>query len=710
MQSLAPSPTPSYHLLHKPRQPVKHGQSWPPPTLSLLAKADELGLLGAPLNVEDLIDKILDGLGDEYRELTRAVQARYMPITFKELHEKNPTPRDSPTPSGTTNHTWRPSNSHQHRYPPTQTSGQPTPQVLVNTSNSPSPASNNPSATPWQPRAHYASITLSHTSWLLDSGTSHHVTTDLHNLSIHTPYNGSNDIMIGDGSGLSITHNGSSSLHTTHNTFKLNNVLCVPTMKKNLISISQFCTSNNVSIEFLPTAFLVKDIQTGITFLKGNTKDGIYEWPVSPPLLAFSSLKTTLSKWHQRLGHPTFKILKQIVSKNKLDFSSSLSNNFPYSITTWLPPPLRIPNLPLVPPLNPSSTVDAQQQSPSAASPPLDLSATSPPTPSREPSHPYNPQHPSPHISPPEPQPQPTHPMTTRAKNNIRKPITKLNLHTQLTKSDDHEPTTLTQALKDHKWRRAMSEEYDALVKNGTWALVPPDSSPNLVGCKWIFRTKRKYDGSIDRFKAQLVAKDFNQHPGIDYHDTFNPVVKPTTVRIVLSIAVSRGWSLRQLDVNNAFLQGHLSENVYMSQPPGFVDKDNPSYVCKLNKAIYGLKQAPRACCPKQTWLITLTKAIYPGSPHSNQDARCQDCSYSHPNQFDSYVKLRGQRHFCSTGAYVVYFGATQLCSNPIFHSHMNHVAIDFHFIKDQVQNGALRIAHVSSEDQLADVLTKPLP
>ena len=116
--------------------------------------------------------------------------------------------------------------------------------------------------------------------------------------------------MIGDGSGLSITHIYSSFLHTPHNTFKLNNVLYVLAMKKNLMSISQIFTSNNVSIEFLPTALLVKDIQTGITLLKGNTKDGVNEWPVSPPLLAFSSLKTTLSEWHQRLGHPAFKILK----------------------------------------------------------------------------------------------------------------------------------------------------------------------------------------------------------------------------------------------------------------------------------------------------------------------------------------------------------------------------------------------------------------
>jgi hypothetical protein len=157
------------------------------------------------------------------------------------------------------------------------------------------------------------------------------------------------------------------------------------------------------------------------------------------------------------------------------------------------------------------------------------------------------------------------------------------------------EPNNLHEAIDTPHWCKAMDEEYDALMKNKTWHLVPAHHGNNIIDCKWVYKVKKNSNSTIDRYKARLVAKGFKQCYGIDYEDTFSTVVKSATIRLVLALAISRGWDLCQLGVKNAFLHGILEEEVYMRQPPGYEDPKAPHHICKLDKALYGLKQAPRA-------------------------------------------------------------------------------------------------------------------
>jgi len=128
------------------------------------------------------------------------------------------------------------------------------------------------------------------------------------------------------------------------------------------------------------------------------------------------------------------------------------------------------------------------------------------------------------------------------------------------------EPRHFHAALGIPHWRAAMEQEFDALLKNNTWRLVPPVPEVNIIDSKWVFKVKRHSDGCIERYKARLVAKGFKQRYGLDYEDTFSPMVKQITIRLLLSLVVSRGWFLRQLDVQNAFLHGFLEEEAFMRQ------------------------------------------------------------------------------------------------------------------------------------------------
>ncbi|KAL5716460.1 hypothetical protein ACHQM5_018147 [Ranunculus cassubicifolius] len=149
-----------------------------------------------------------------------------------------------------------------------------------------------------------------------------------------------------------------------------------------------------------------------------------------------------------------------------------------------------------------------------------------------------------------------------------------------------------------------MQEEFNALTHTHTWVLVPPHPSMNPVGCRWVFKKKYKANGEVERYKARLVAKGYHQQYGVDFSDTFSPVAKATTIRLLLSLAAQHNWTVLQLDVSNAFLHGTLQEEVYMVQPPGFQDPSRPHHLCKLQKSIYGLKQSPRA------WYSSLSEAL----------------------------------------------------------------------------------------------------
>ncbi|KAE8671053.1 filamin A-interacting protein 1-like [Hibiscus syriacus] len=429
--------------------------------------ADELATLGKPLNHEDLIEKVLEGLDENYQSIIDFVNGRDSTISFDELHEKlinkelslrNKTslsrlPASAyltnvrSTPWSTTNRTPR---LPGFTSIPTQDITRSSPS---NTRDNRSPSHPFLGCCQWcSTQAHHsieknvATTHPSNTTWLLDSGASHHVTTDLNNLALHSPYDCTDEIMIDDGSVLSISDTGSTSLTTPSHSFSLSNVLCVSTMKRS---------------------------SHGAILLQGRTKDGVYEWPLSitqSPLITFSSVKTTLFEWHHRLVLDVSVILGfahtlPTNSSLALLLASLSAQNNDICVTSTLTP------------ANHSSETER------------DLTSDPPPSsPHNDPNPPLDPSA-SPRV------------ILTRSKHNIHKPIQKLNLTAQLQPST-LEPTTITQALKDPKWRQAMSEEY----------------------------------------KAGLVAKGFHQSYIVDYSETFSPVIKPTTLCLVLSLAVSQGF------------------------------------------------------------------------------------------------------------------------------------------------------------------------
>ncbi|KAH9659677.1 hypothetical protein KPL70_023950 [Citrus sinensis] len=439
--------------------------------------------------------------------------------------------------------------------------------------------------------------------WYLDSGATHHLTNSVQNLTD------------GNGQGLQITHIGNACLYTSFGAcIHLRDILCVPKITKNLISISKLLSDSDITIEFSFDACFLKDKVKGTLLAQGIVEGGLYKllsygesfssdtsvFQPSSMVSVFSSQQTcvdplfekikssspvsfhassnvSVSLLHNRLGHPSKHVVQTLLrnncitfigdNKQKLEFCNACQlgklHQFHFSATDIKSKyPLELIHTDL---WGPASVLSME-------------------------GYRY-------YISFVDDYTRYCWIFPLVLKSNALGTFKNFKTlpKTYLTATQDVKPASVKVALADQKWYMAMTDELHALRNNETWTLVPAELATKIVGNKWVFRVKYNPDGSVSKYKARLVAKGFHQTYGVDFFETFSPIVKPCTIRIILSLAVINHWTIRQLDVNNAFLNGVLTEEVFMHQPEGFIDSQHPTYVCKLNKALCGLKQAPRA-------------------------------------------------------------------------------------------------------------------
>ncbi|KAI3826502.1 hypothetical protein L1987_00550 [Smallanthus sonchifolius] len=537
---------------------------------------DELSILGKTTDPEDLTDIILNGLNQEdYKPIIDAIHARDTPIAFNELHEKliNQELSLAQTTTNATLHQPATAFTAHSRPGHKQWAGRssqppllPTPQNTTNPSGSrpflgrcqwcqvrghtvadcnsfkkmfPNaaipPFTRNVQVSRQSPQVHMMGVqnNPTQTNWLLDSGASHHVTNDLKALSLHAPYDGTEELIIGDGSSLTITHIGTLDRSSKTPLLKgtANNGIYEIRSSRSAHPPTTFSLQKAKHVEFVEDEFPYETIT--------NTKHCSSTDPPTwfPLIIPLSSTPPPSSSNPSTQPPPN---------------TAPPTNNSSYNIA---PTPDSIH-----PPNSTDHTPDPSYSSPSSNSPntphassSANTSTPTSPASSNTPSSQNSP--PATHSSPTTTQPTPLPPTVRTRKPNPRYHNAEFQLYTAINGSIT-EPSTITQALKHPSWWQAMTQEFEALQNNQTWTLVPHSDASNLVGSKWVFRTKFKSDGSIERLKARLVAKGFHQRPGIDFAETFSPVVKPATLRLILSLAVSHHWSLRQLDINNAFLQG----------------------------------------------------------------------------------------------------------------------------------------------------------
>nr|GEV32299.1 retrovirus-related Pol polyprotein from transposon TNT 1-94 [Tanacetum cinerariifolium] len=299
-------------------------------------------------------------------------------------------------------------------------------------------------------------------------------------------------------------------------------------------------------------------------------------------------------------------------------------------------------------------------------------------------------------------------------------------------------PKTYKDALTQSCWIKAMQEELNEFERLELWELVPQPYKVIVITLKWIYKVKLDELGGILKNKARLVARGYRQEKGIDFEESFALVARLEAIRIFLAYAAHKKMVVYQMDMTTAFLNGNLWEEVYVSQPDGFVDQDNPNHVYKLKKALYGLKQAPRACprgifinqskyaleslkkygfefCdPPDTPMVEKSKldedkegkAVDPSHYHAFADADHAGCQ-------DTRRSTSGSMQF--PGERLISWSSKRQKSAAISSTEAKYIALSkhidirYHFIKEQVANGVIELYFFNTEYQLADLFTKAL-
>ncbi|GKC91861.1 retrovirus-related pol polyprotein from transposon TNT 1-94 [Tanacetum coccineum] len=268
------------------------------------------------------------------------------------------------------------------------------------------------------------------------------------------------------------------------------------------------------------------------------------------------------------------------------------------------------------------------------------------------------------------------------------------------------DPSSVREAMRLKEWREAMELELQSIERNQTWVLVNRPEGKNIIGLKWIFKTKYLADGSIEKRKARLVVRGYAQKQGIDYEETFAPVARFETVRVILALAAQKHWKVFQFDVKSAFLNGELEEEVYVTPTIRRFKKSLMIIISALKVTVIAIMVA-QLTMEKALLVIALCSGQlqFRGAQINKTPATSCQALWLRRLMSDLGMKqLKATEVFCDNRS------AVMLAKNPVFHNRTKHIDIKHHFIRELMAKGEVKIVSCRSEEQLADIMTKSLP